>query len=135
LLFPFCCFAFADNRVADAARREDAFHLGKEVRQKLIGGRECIRSARIIACAVPVVLFNGPLSKTRPYRLNAMRIVKSNQPRSVRLMQSERVVQSMRSLRRRRHALDFELQPIAPFKMMNAPVEGEQKFKRVFVGN
>jgi hypothetical protein len=41
----------------------------------------------------------------------------------------------MRPLRRRRHTLDLKLQPIALLKMMNAPIEGEQKFKRVVFGN
>jgi hypothetical protein len=41
----------------------------------------------------------------------------------------------MRPLRRWRNTLDLELQPIAFFKVVNAPVEGEQKFKRVVVGN
>jgi hypothetical protein len=32
---------------------------------------------------------------------------------------------------RRLHLLDLELDPIALFEMMNAPVEGQQKFERV----
>jgi hypothetical protein len=82
-----------------------------------------------------VVLLNGALTNPRAFRRSAMRIVKANQPRPVRFMQCERVSQAVRSLRRWRHVLYLELQPIALLKMMNAPIEGEQKFKRAVVGD
>ena len=84
---------------------------------------------------MPMIPLNGAFTKALPFRRNAMRIVKSHQPSPVQLMQSERVVQTMRSLRSRRHTLDLELQPVALFKMMNAHVERKQVFESVFVGN
>src|SRR5271166_5407521 len=64
------------------------------------------------------------------YGWHAVGIVEADQPRAVRSVQRERVGQAVRALLGRLDALDFELDPVALFQMMNAsiftcPVNGQ----------
>jgi hypothetical protein len=64
-----------------------------------------------------------------------MRIVKSDQPPAVRIVQRERIAQAVGPLRRRCDLPDLEFQPIALFEMMNTPVERQEIFEGVLVGD
>ena len=62
-----------------------------------------------------------------------MSVVKAQQPGALGIMQRERVMQAVRTLRRCLGTLDLELQPEALFEVMNAGIERQQEFQRVFV--
>ena len=61
-----------------------------------------------------------------------MGVVEADQSRAIRRVQRERVRQAVRSLLGRLDALDFKLDPVALFEMMDAPIESEQEFEPVF---
>jgi hypothetical protein len=61
-----------------------------------------------------------------------MGIVETDQSRAIRRVQRERVGQSVRSLLGRLDALDFELDPVALFEMVDATIESQQEFESVF---
>jgi len=62
---------------------------------------------------------------------NAMRVVEPDQPGTVRRMQRERIRQAVWSLLGNLDPLDLELEPVAFFKMMDAPIEREQELERI----
>jgi hypothetical protein len=62
-----------------------------------------------------------------------MRVVESEQPRTVRRMQRECVRQAVWSRLGRFNALDLKLEPISLLEMMDAPIEGQEKFEPMFV--
>ncbi len=64
-----------------------------------------------------------------------MSVIEPQEPRSLWVVQRKSVAQAVGTFRGRLHPLDLELEPIALFEMVDAPVEAQQKFKRVFVGN
>jgi hypothetical protein len=61
-----------------------------------------------------------------------MRVVEPDQPGAVRRMQCERVRQAVWPLLGCLDALDLELEPVALFEMMDAPIEREQELQPVF---
>jgi hypothetical protein len=60
-----------------------------------------------------------------------MRVVEPDQPGTVRRMQRERVRPAVWPLLGCLDALDLELEPVAFFKMMDAPIEREQELEPV----
>jgi hypothetical protein len=68
-------------------------------------------------------------------RRHTVRIVKSDQPLAVRVMQCERIAQPMWPLCRRLDPFDLKFQPIPLFEVVNQSVKPEQKFQCVFVRN
>ena len=62
-----------------------------------------------------------------------MGVVETDQPGAVRTVQRERIVQAVRSRWARLDAPDLELDPVAPFKMMDSSVERQQELKVVLV--
>ena len=66
------------------------------------------------------------------YGWHAVGIVEADQPRAVRSVQRERVGQAVRALLGRLDALDFELDPVALFQMMNASIESQKEFESLF---
>jgi hypothetical protein len=81
-----------------------------------------------------MIMLNVRLPKARSQRLDTMSVIEPKEPVSIGVMQGESVAQSMGTLWRRLHALDFEFEPIALFEVVDAAIEAQQKFKRVFVG-
>jgi hypothetical protein len=55
-----------------------------------------------------------------------MGVIETEQSRAVRCMQRERIRQAVRALLGSLDALDFELDPVAFFEMMDAPIEGNR---------
>lgn len=80
-----------------------------------------------------MIVLSGALLEPRTLRRNAVGIVEADQPHALRIMQCERITEAMRSLWRRIGALDLELEPVALFEVVNAAIECQQIFKRVFV--
>jgi len=70
-----------------------------------------------------------------PQRGNTIRVIKTKQPQPVGIMQREGIAQSVRSLRCRLYPLDLKLEPIALLEVMDAPIEGHQKFEGMLVSN
>ena len=62
-----------------------------------------------------------------------MRVVETDQPYALRIVQCERIAEPVRPLCRWRDALELELEPVALFEVMNAPIERQEEFERVFV--
>jgi hypothetical protein len=60
-----------------------------------------------------------------------MRVVEADQPGTVRRVQRERIRQAVWSLLGCLDALDLKLEPVAFFKMMDAPIEREQELEPV----
>lgn len=114
---------------------QHASHLREKIREKLNGGRKNIRPPRIVFGSMPMIMLDVRLPKARSQRLDAMSVIEPKEPVSIGVMQGEGVAQSMGTLWRRLHALDFEFEPIALFEVVDVAVEAQQKFKRVFVGN
>jgi hypothetical protein len=84
---------------------------------------------------MPMVMIDGASLEARAFCAYAMGIIEPDQSRPFGVMQRERVAQPVRPFRRRCRAPDLELDPVALFEVMDASIERQQKFKRMFVGD
>jgi hypothetical protein len=84
---------------------------------------------------VPMVVFRVPPAIPGPCVGYAVGVVEAHQALAVGGMQGEGIGQAVRTLRRWRSAFDLELQPIAVSEVADAPIERQQIFECVPVGN
>ena len=126
--------AFANYAVVNSMLGQHAPHLGKNICEKFHGGRENVGASGIVAASMPMVVFFLGLTKARTQWLHTVGIVETDKPLPFRVVQGEGVAQSVGAFRRRLHARNLEFEPIAFFEMVDAAIERQQKFKRVFVG-
>ena len=67
-----------------------------EIRQQLIGSREPVGSSLIIPRTVPMIVLRAGLLKARAVRRHRVGIVEADQPVATRIVQRERIAQSVR---------------------------------------
>ena len=82
-----------------------------------------------------MIVLRARLSETRAMRCHAVGIVKADQPIAVRIVQRERIAQSVRPFRRRLRPPGLEFQPVALLEVMNAAIKPQQEVECMFVGN
>ena len=82
-----------------------------------------------------MIMLRARLSETRALRRHAVSIVKADQAIAVRIVQRERIAQSVRPFRRQLRPPGLEFQPITLSEVMNSAIKPQQEVECMFVGN
>jgi len=81
---------------------------------------------------MPVIGGGRAFVERRAGRCNGVGVVEADEPNAGRIVQRERVAESVRALPRELDPPDLEFQPVAAFQPENTPVESQQKFECMF---
>ncbi len=73
----------------------------------------------------------GLLLQPGPTRPDLMSVVETDEAHSLRVVKREGIGETVWTLFRPLDTFNFELDPITPFKVVNAAIEREQKFQCV----
>src|SRR5581483_9643740 len=103
-------------------------YFAEEILQQRVGILERVRLGLPAIRTMPVVARRRPFLEARACGCDLMGVIETDQPRTIRRMERQRIGQSMRPSFTPRDLSDLESDPIALFEMMNAPVEGQQEF-------
>lgn len=81
---------------------------------------------------MPVIVRDARLAEARAARRHAMRVVETDQPVALRVVQRQGISQAVRAFRRWVRSPDFEFYPIASLELVNTSIEAQQELERVF---